>query len=481
VTGAATLELVVGGLHLLLAAVISAHIVLTKDDVRAAIGWVGLVWLTPVVGSVLYGLFGINRIRRQAGLMRRGRAFPDAPTAEVSIPADPGARLPADLPPTLEAVARLVAATTGQPLTSGNAVEPLVNGDEAYPAMLAAIDGARRSVALATYIFDRGRAGTEFVTALGRAVERGVAVRVLIDGVGAHYSRPPITAALRARRVKVAHFLPPRLPLPQPYLNLRNHRKLMVADGAVAFCGGMNIRDTCVFAYDFRAATQDLHFRIRGPVVRQLMNALAFDWAFSTGEQLEGESWFPPAERAGTVLARGIPDGPDEDFETIFVTVLGAVSQATRSIRLATPYFLPDPSLIDALRVAALRGVRVDIVLPERGNLKLVEWAATAQLAQIVRWGCRVFLSRPPFDHSKIMVVDGAWSLLGSANLDPRSLRLNFEYGVECYSEALAARLEALLDEKLAGARPVTLADLDRRSLVVKLRDGVARLAQPYL
>ena len=476
------LQELIGAAHIVLALLVSAHIVLHKDDVRAAIGWTGLVWLTPVVGSVLYGLFGINRIRRQAGMLRRGRPLADARTAELAAAQARHPLLAPDAPASLQAIAATVGRATGLPLTGGNAVEPLVNGDEAYPAMISAIDDATRRVWLATYIFDRGRAGDRFVDALGRAAARGVEVRVLIDGVGAHYSRPPILRALKARRVRVAAFLPPLIPLFQPYFNLRNHRKLLVVDGGLGFCGGMNIRDDHLLALGLPAATQDVHFRIQGPVVQQLAQAFAFDWAFTTHEALDGElaaAAAPPA--AGDVAARGVPDGPDEDYETLGLVLLGAVSQAGRSVRIATPYFLPDPPLVDALRIAALRGVRVDIVLPERGNLRLVQWAAMAQLGQVVKWGCRVYLSRPPFDHSKIFVVDGTWSLIGSANWDPRSLRLNFEYDVECYSEGLAARLDALLDAKIAGGRRITRADLDARPLALRLRDGVARLAQPYL
>lgn len=473
-------QLLLGVSHIVLAVVVSAHIVLTKNDVRAAIGWTGLVWLTPVVGSVLYGLFGINRIRRQAGMLRRGRALAEGGTAELAALPTQDAVLAVDTPASLQGIAAMVGRATGLPLTSGNAVEPLVNGDEAYPEMLAAIDASARSVWLATYIFDRGRAGDQFVQALGRAVARGVGVRVLVDGVGAHYSRPSILRALRARRVRVATFLPPRIPLFQPYFNLRNHRKLLVVDGRVGFCGGMNIRDACVLGLGLPSATQDVHFRLEGPIVKQLAQGFAFDWAFTTKEQLD-DAAAPGVAAAGDVAARGVPDGPDEDFETLALVLHGALSQARRSVRVATPYFLPDLPIVDALRIAALRGVRVDIVLPERGNLRLVQWAATAQLGQILNWGCHVYLSRPPFDHSKIFVVDGSWSLIGSANWDPRSLRLNFEYDVECYSRGLASRLDALLDAKIASGRRITRADLDGRSLAVRLRDGVARLAQPYL
>ncbi len=474
------LELLVGVLHLAIALVVSGHIVLTKSDVRSAIGWTGLVWLTPFVGSLLYLSFGVNRIRRRAGRMRRRPSSDDHQSRPVT-PAPIGAALSPEYPPAARSLAALVGAVTGTELTAGNSIEPLLNGDEAYPSMVAAIDAATRSVALATYIFDHGRAADEFVDALARAVGRGVAVRVLIDSVGARYSRPPIVGTLRGKGVTVARFLPSMFPVPHPYVNLRNHRKLLVADGTVGFCGGLNIRDGCVLALGAPPPTRDVHFRIQGPVVRQLMSAFAFDWLFTTREKLAGDAWFPALDSVGGVFARGIADGPDEDFETLRMTLLGAVSQATRTIRVATPYFLPDAPLIDALRVAALRGVRVDIVLPERGNLRLVQWAATAQLDQVVGAGCHVYLSRPPFDHSKLLVIDGLWSLIGSANWDPRSLRLNFEYVVECYSAEFSAQTNAMIDSKLVGARLLSLADLQGRSLPVKLRDGIAWLAQPYL
>jgi cardiolipin synthase A/B len=307
---------------------------------------------------------------------------------------------------------------------------------------------------------------------------------VLIDGVGARYSHPPIVGELRKRKVPVARFLPVLAPVPTVYFNLRNHRKMMVVDGDIGFCGGLNIRDDCVLAYHRKTATQDLHFRIRGPVVKQIMRAFAFDWRFTTREELPDQVWCPSGgdgAAVGEVACRGIPDGPDADFETLLMTIMGAIASAQRSVRLATPYFLPDPPLIDALRVASLRGVNVEIVLPEHGNLRLVQWAMTAQLPQVLAWGCRVHLSRPPFDHTKLLVVDGVWSLIGSCNLDPRSLRLNFEYNVECYSEALAATLSGILDEKIAQGRPLTLGELEQRPLLTRLRDGAVWLAQPYL
>ena len=218
-----------------------------------------------------------------------------------------------------------------------------------------------------------------------------------------------------------------------------------------------------------------------GPVVSQLQEVFADDWQFTTGESLRGEAWFAKPEKTGSVLARGVTDGPDEDFEKLRWTILGALSIARYSVRIVTPYFLPDPAVVSALNLAAMRGVRVDIFLPARNNLPFVQWASQALWWQVLEHGCRIWLTPPPFDHSKLMLVDGCWSLVGSANWDPRSLRLNFEFNLECYDADLAHRLDLLVLEKQKISRQVTLAEVDSRSLPIRLRDGVARLLTPYL
>jgi cardiolipin synthase len=181
------------------------------------------------------------------------------------------------------------------------------------------------------------------------------------------------------------------------------------------------------------------------------------------------------------VLARGIPNGPDEDIGEMRTTLIGALTCAHQRVVVMTPYFLPDDAIAEALNVTALRGVQVDIILPEANNLALVKWASMAMLFQVLERGCRVWLSAPPFDHTKLMLVDDVWTLLGSANWDPRSLRLNFEFNVECYDRALAAELNKLVARRLEGARQVTLADVNDRALWRRVRDGVARLLTPYL
>jgi cardiolipin synthase len=463
-----------------LAVIACAHAVLFKRQTRSAIAWVGFIWLVPLVGSALYFVFGINRLRRRAVLLRGPLERYRAATPQTECLPD---ELHHHLPHNghLNMLARVVGAVVGRPLLPGNEIEPLINGDEAFPAMLAAIGAARKSISLQTYIFDHDDAGVAFAQALGDAVRRGVEVRVLIDAAGSRYSWPSILPTLRRQGVKHARFLPSLAPWRVTTLNLRTHRKLLVIDGRVGFTGGMNIRAGNYLKKQPRHPVQDMHFCVRGPVVAQLQEAFTDDWLFTTREPLRGDPWFPGLEAEGNILARGITDGPDEDFEKLRWTLLGALSIARRSVRIVTPYFLPDTAIISSLNLAAMRGVRVEILLPSINNLPVVHWASRAMWWQVLEHGCRLWLSQPPFDHSKLMIVDGSWVLVGSANWDARSLRLNFEYNLECYDPALATRLETLVEKKRAGAHEVTLKEVDNRGLPVRLRDGIARLMAPYL
>jgi cardiolipin synthase len=462
------------GFEIVAALLTSFHAVLHKRDTRAATLWIGVVWLVPILGPILYVVLGVNRIRRRAislGVHKTlGRPIPE----NLGEPEPQGAEH-------LKMLARVVSRLVAQPLTPGNKFQPLVNGDEAFPAMIAAIESAQRSISLGTYIFDNDSSGHKFVEALARAVRRGVEVRVLIDSAGARYSWPPATHKLRHAGVRYARFLPSLAPWRVATINLRNHRKLLIVDGHLAFTGGINIRHGNVLNERPRSPVQDLQFRVEGPVVEQLQDAFTNDWAFTTGEVLEGERWFPEMKECGDAIARTITDGPDADFEKLRWTLLAALAEAQVSVQILTPYFLPDTTLVSALNLAALRGVRVDILLPSKNNLPFVHWASRAMWWQVLERGCHIWLTPPPFDHSKLMIVDGHWVLFGSANWDTRSLRLNFELNVECYGREFAGAMEAVIQRKLRGAREVTLAEADGRSLPARLRDGTARLFSPYL
>jgi cardiolipin synthase len=453
------------------AAIASSHAVIYKRDSRSAAIWVLVIWILPALGAIAYALLGVNRVQRRALRMRGGMV---RHRADGQFPAsEPGTHF--------TPLARLVSQVGKRRLLPGNTIDPLVDGAHAFPAMLEAINQARVSIAMASYIFDGDGIGEEFVRALGAAAARGVEVRVLIDDVDARWSSSSAVKPLRRAGVNVAVFNPPLVPARLHALNLRNHRKILVVDGALAYTGGMNVDCRYWRPEAAEQAYRDLHFRLRGPIVAQLMEVFVDDWQFSADEALRGTKWFPPLAGQGGCLARVIEGGPDEAFERVRWAIVGGLNAAQRSIRILTPYFIPDQTLISELDAAAMRGVEVDIVIPSVSDLPHVHWAMFGQIWQVLDHGCRVWLRPAPFDHSKLMVVDGAWTLLGSSNWDARSLRLNFEVNVECYSVELGAHMDGLIQARIAASRPLTLEAINARSLPVKLRDGVARLFAPYL
>ncbi len=465
-------------LHFLVATSVSVHVLLRKRDVGSATGWIGLAWLSPFFGGALYFVLGINRVRRRARDLHGaldGGALDGAPMPVTGL-GGPG---DSDRDDHLAALDRAAGLITGRPVLTGNRVTPLRNGDEAYPQMLAAIEAARSSIALCSYILRDDAAGGPFIDALARAQARNVEVRVLIDGIGGGYFASRAYRRLRREGVPAARFMHSLMPWRMPFINLRTHKKILVVDGTDAFTGGLNIGAENLVALKPRDPVLDNHFAVSGPVVGQLMEAFANDWLLATGETLDGPAWFASLCHSGQQSARVVTAGPDQDIQKIEYIALMAITCAQRSITVMTPYFLPDDRLVSALCVAALRGVAVDIVIPAASNHRLVDFATRANSGPLVRAGCRIWKNPPPFDHSKLMVVDGTWALIGSTNWDVRSFRLNFELNMEVYSTDLAQTLQTQMLDKRGD--PLTAAELQRRGIVMQLRDAGSRLLLPYL
>ncbi len=470
--------LIVTNIIIVLAAV--EHALLYKRDPKGALGWIALCVIFPVGGPILYFLFGINRVRTRA--MRLDAYFPDRVEGD---PAITGFRdkfmVSADqIPKGLALIAQISDAVINRPLVGGNRIEPLHNGEEAYPAMLEAIDNAEHTIYLASYILDTNATGTQFIDALSRATARGVDVRVIIDGIGELYAFPRAGSRLKKQGIRFARFLSPRLIPPAVHINLRNHRKILVADCCIGFVGGMNIGDRHLAGnLDNPSRVVDIHFRLTGPVVNQIEEVFIEDWQFCTGERL-----LPSLPRAGQgdgAVCRTIVDGPNEDLDKLAMILVGAVSTAQKSISIMTPYFLPSRELIGALQSAALRGVHVTVILPARNNLPFVHWASRNILWELLQRGVRIYYQPPPFVHSKLFIVDSLYTQIGSANIDPRSLRLNFELAVEVYDETFARALEAHFQKVRDTSREITLEEVDNRPLPARTRDALAWLFTPYL
>src|SRR5215469_12942697 len=440
--------------YVLSAGIASLHALLTKSDPRSALSWMAVCSVIPYGGVVLYALFGINRVRR-----------PEMTRWATSAQLDSEPAFPAPL----AAQARIGAALTRRPLESGNVLETLHDGEEAFPRMLEAIAGARNSVWLATYIFQSDRVGRQFVDALAAAARRDVQVRVLVDGIGEWYDSPHVVPMLRRAGVRAERFLPPRLLPPSLSLNCRNHRKILVVDGSVAYIGGMNLGGREVGGSTGRRMS-DIHFRLRGPIVKQLAEAFAEDWLFATGESLPvvAAEW-----REGECACRAVTAGPDEDVDNLLLIIVSAVASAERQVQIMTPYFIPPLELVAALEAAALRGVDVCLVLPRRSNLRYIDWATLHWIPALVRRGVRVYLQEPPFSHAKLFVIDGRYAHVGSVNVDTRSLRLNFEIAVEVYDEGFCGELAWFIGKCAASVPALTVQSVEAVGLPERIRNAL--------
>ena len=456
----------------------SGHALLTKRDPRAAVGWIITCLAVPGIGAILYWLLGVNRIRtRSRELQEHGRGMHwlhvDQPPRSKDI-----VNFPENS--TSQTLIKLSDSVTRRPLTYGNKISVLYNGEQAYPAMLEAISRAKESIFLSSYIIKLDQIGQRFAQELIFAADRGVDVRVLIDAFGELYSLRKIRHKFRGTKVKVATFLPLTL-LGSFYFNLRNHRKILIVDNKYSFTGGMNIRDRHM-ALDKSNPRRvvDIHFRFEGPICEHLRDVFMEDWHFATKEIREPYNW-PTPPIAGKACCRGISAGPNERHETLNWILLGALACAKSHIRIMTPYFIPNRAQLAAINTASLRGVRVDILLPEKNNLPYVAWASNALLFELLEHQSHIYFQPPPFIHSKLLLIDDKYALIGSANLDPRSLRLNFEFNVEVFDTETVDELTRHFEQSREKAREISLEEMDKRSLPLRLRDSFCRLFSPYL
>lgn len=460
--------------HVVVAPVAVVHALLFKRDYRSALGWIGISIIFPIAGPLLYFFFGVNRIRQRAreitGQARPHFFFGYSHTRACH---------PVDAAAERHYLAAAGLNASGEPLCGGNRVEMLVNGDALYPKLMEAIRGAERYIWISSYIFSGKGIGGEIADALATAATRGVEVRVLVDGVGALYSLRSLRKRLAGTQVKFAEFLRPRLVPPSLSVNMRNHRKIVAIDNEFAFFGGLNVDDRhFVNAPRIAHPHEDVHFMAAGPVVVPLASLFARDWYAATRERLDVPN---DTRTAGNVEMRVIGSGPDESLYRLSMTLLGVISGAKHRVRIMTPYFLPHRELTGVLQAAAVRGVAVEILLPEKSNLRYVDWASRHQLWEFLKWGIEVRLEKPPFAHSKLLLVDDDYVLGGSANLDPRSLRLNFEVGVEMFDSALARRVNKYFEQNWRAAQSLSLRDVDSRPFPVRLRDGFFWLFSGYL
>ncbi|HEY1286786.1 MAG TPA: cardiolipin synthase [Burkholderiales bacterium] len=376
---------------------------------------------------------------------------------------------------------RTMSVMLGPALVPGNRVRALVNGDEIFPEMLAAIRGARRSITFEMYIYWKGSVGEQFTAALEERALSGVKVHVLIDALGSQKIEKTVIARLRDAGAQVRLYNPVRWDT-IARMNNRTHRKIMVIDGAVGYTGGAGIGDEWSGDAQDAAHWRDTHFRLEGPAVAQMQAAFMENWIEVTGEVLHGPDYFPELRPAGGELAQFMVSSPGGGGESAQLLYLMSIAAARRSIQLSAAYFVPDDNEVRQFVEAAARGVRVQIIVPGPiTDTAAVRRASRSTWGELLRAGVEIYEYQPTFYHVKVMTVDGLWVTVGSTNFDTRSFSTNDEANLDVYDRAFAGAQERIFAQDLARSRRVTLEEWERRPLSEKLWDHALGLLSSQL
>ena len=444
----------------------------SRTSPAAARSWMLLVGFVPLFGLPAYLLLGHpwlsrQRIERQA---RANQVIREEQQPLRALRWQPQGGVAAEMAPLVETQGAFMP-------THGNAVQLLGEYDASLRALIAAIDAAQTRVHLLYYLMFDDAVGDAVAAALTRAAQRGVSCRLLLDAVGAKRGLRGYRRSLAAAGVQVHELLPGGLRWRRSgRMDLRNHRKIAVIDGQLGFVGSQNLASA-----DFIAGypNRELVASVRGPVVSHLDAVFASDWYIETGERLHVENSQPSYD--DDVAAQLLPSGPAYPFENARDAVNALIHLAKHRVVLATPYFVPDDATMSALRIAALSGVQVQLILSARNNQRLTAWAQESYYAELLACGVDIALYEPHFLHAKHLSVDEDVALVGSINLDIRSFALNAEIGLLCYDRRVVRELRTLEDTYLSQARRVSAQEWKQRPAWRRSRDGIARLADSLM
>ncbi|MHB8126076.1 MAG: cardiolipin synthase [Desulfitobacteriaceae bacterium] len=450
-----------------------------RDPAKTII-WLMILGALPIIGSLLYLVFG--RVVRKQRLFRRRHLsknrFEQILQNEQKLTAD-DVNLGSALPQKSK-LARLLFNDNLAPLTVNNLSEVLTNGEETFKAIFEALEAAKYHIHLEYYIFKDDLVGRDIQNILIRKVSEGVKVRVLLDGWGS------ITMVKRSRELKKAGvetewFAPVRFPFISSQLNLRNHRKIIVVDGQVGFIGGLNIGDEYLSRSKRFGFWRDTFLRLEGESVHLLQKVFIHDWYYVSRKKLHGRKYFPKPKQAGNQLIQIAASGPDSDWEAILQVFFASMAGAEKKIYIETPYFIPDESTLMALKTAALSGLDVKIIFQGIPDHLLTYWASHSFFERLLAAGVRIFEYQRGMLHAKILIVDGQLGSVGSTNFDNRSFRLNFEISAFIYHRDFALRLEKDFNQDLEDSKEIIFEQFQQRPWIDRFKESSARLLSPLL
>lgn len=460
------------------------YILRTRRDPRGMLAWILTMILLPFVGLILFLLVGRlpmeRKIRKRRRRHRRIKPNLERQTAVLHEAHDVRDAVP-EIDEKQRALMDLATRLAGTVVTAGNHVDIRFDGEKSFLELSLHIEQAKSHVHLMYYIYADDETGRAMSDLLIRKAQEGVEVRLLLDAVGCWRLSRKHVRRLKKGGVHVAFFLPWKPMRRRFQLNCRNHRKLCVVDGKLAFSGSKNIGNEYVGRDNKYGPWRDTNLTMRGPCVTQFQEIFAEDWHFATKEDLASDRYFPDPHQVGQHSVQIVASGPDNRAHVLHQLLYAAVSDATDSIDIMTPYFVPDQAMILSLTSAAYRRVRVRLLLPTRTDSLTVLWAGRSFYEELLSAGIEIYEYTHGMLHSKTAVVDRRWSLVGSANMDVRSFRINFELTMLLYDEDLSQVLHNDFESLLNGATRVMLRDVKRWPLRNQLAAGAARLATPML
>lgn len=476
--------------HIIAFLLVSLHSLQRRRNATSTILWIFLAWAFPVFGPLFYLCFGIDRVADRGFqkflteehlLTTRQATQETAPFAYWhSLAAAPAQNeFQREMNRVLDAL------LPDHPAHPGNHLRPLVGGDEAYPEMLTAIRNAKRHIHLQSFIIGHDNISHEILEALAAKAAEGVQVRLLYDRFGS--TRAHLSGFFRKYKkmenLQIAGWTQANPLKRQFQINLRNHRKSLIVDGTQGFFGGVNLHDENTSAHK-DGPLRDYHFSAQGPIVQELQYSFLRDWYFITNENpktLLSEEYFPRTEETGPVTIRLINSGPSTEKDVAVETFFNSITLAKHQILAVTPYFVPPAEILRALHSAALRGVDVRLIVPQKNNHRYAGFASRALYEDLLLAGVKIYERRPPFMHAKALIIDGELSLIGTANLDNRSLNLNYETSAAVYSTKFADAMKNIIHEDIALSQEILLTDWRRRPAHRRLLENLAALMSPVL
>jgi cardiolipin synthase len=468
--------LVIGALlETILLLVTIPWVLMSRKETTSTVAWCLLVFFVPLVGSLIFFVFGYQHVNKPLARKRRHKQSFQLANPPTSADA-------ADLrDESWKGLSHLAQHFGCPPATTGNRVDFYTEGQPAYEAKLAAIEAAQHHIHLEYFIVQPDASGQRFRDALVRKARAGVEVRLIYDAIGSRKLTPEFLQQLRDAGAQVYAFMPLNLLRRRLQVNLRDHRKILIVDGHVAFTGGLNIGDEYLGLSPRHGFWRDTHVRIEGPAVLDLQRVFCENWDFAADQALAGPAYFPTPISAGPHPVQVVESGPDRELKAIREVYFAAIWRARRSVWIATPYFVPDAGLRDALILAGYLGLDVRLLGQFHPDKWIPYFAGRWYWADMLDAGVKVYQYTRGMMHAKVVIVDGSWASVGTANLDNRSLHLNFEVNCLFDTPALAAELAEAFQRDLAVSVQLDRAVFAQRPLAGRLIENGCRLLSPIL